>query len=247
MTTELVKKDSNSFPAIVFSSEQFKALILENLEGDLLSFSDLDKIKMPVGGSSSFVMASLSGEAEVKSFKGIILAQKTQRAYFEGEFTGEGTAPVCSSADGYRSCAGKLCHTCQYAQFGTNGKGQLCRLSKILFILQPENLLPAILSVPPSSLKGLKKYFLRLTSQRLPFNNVVTQFSTAKTQTPSGIKYSVLDFTLDSILNSEEALKIKSYADCLKPLLKGSESSEGVIEHNPAPAEIIPADQDIPY
>ena len=231
MNTEIAKVE-NTFTALAIDGEAFRRAAEMNLAGETANMNDLDRIKMPTADNSYFTITQLEGEVTEKEFSAIIIAHKTARSYFPGVFSGSGTAPTCSSSDGYKSTTGKLCVTCEFSKFGSDGKnGQACRLSELLFVLLPHGSLPQILSVPPSSLKPLKKYFLRLTSQQLAFNEVLTRFSTTKAQSKDGIKFSMLELNLDKVLDADDRTRIQAYTYAMAPLLRGSVGADGSTIH----------------
>ena len=222
------------FTALTIDGAAFRRAAEMNLAGETANMNDLDRIKMPTADNSYFSITELEGETTEKEFSAIIIAHKTARSYFPGVFSGSGTAPTCSSSDGYKSTTGKLCVTCEFSKFGSDGKnGQACRLSELLFVLLPHGSLPQILSVPPSSLKPLKKYFLRLTSQQLAFNEVLTRFSTTKAQSKDGIKFSMLELNLDKVLDADDRTRIQAYTYAMAPLLRGSVGADGSVIHEP--------------
>ena len=196
----------------------------ENTGGEKLSPFDLDRIKVPAGGGTMWTVPSLTGDQEVKELSGIIVYWKSTRAYWPGSYEGGSAPPDCSSNDGKvgQGSPGGECAVCPYAQYGSakngTGKGQACKQTRLLFIAQSTSLLPAVLTVPPTSIKPCSKYFLSLAGQARPYYSVVTSIGLTKDKNDTGIVFSQCTFRVAEILGSEEIIKMANFASSLAPL-----------------------------
>lgn len=211
-----------------------KNALAENLGDEKIDARDLEKIQVPGSGSTMWVVPTLEGEIETKELLGIIVNTKNIRLFWSNSLdeTGGGEPPACYSDDGIHGVGdpGGLCETCLNAQWGS-GKGekaQACQSRRLLFILLPDSILPAVLSVPPSSLRGAKQYLLRLASKGTPVHSVVTKLTLTKDKNDAGIAYSKINFSVATRLDGETAEKIKSYAVGIKPYLSSSTRQMGI-------------------
>lgn len=191
-----------------------------NMGNEGIDPSMLDKVKVPSGGSLVWEVPGLDGESEpTKDLVGVIVGQRNIRSYFASEYSGGNEPPDCSSEDGVTGEPssdsaegyGGQCATCPKAQWGSaeNG-GQACSQRKLLLLLQPDAMLPLVVNVPPSSLKEVNKYLLRLTSKKVPFFNVVTSLKLAKVKSGGGIEYAQIAPGFVRVLDEEEGQSAKS-------------------------------------
>jgi hypothetical protein len=76
------------------------------------------------------------------------------------------------------------CEACPLAQFGSgkNQRGQACRQNRLVFLLTQDSALPIVIKVPPSSLKLVQGFLLRLSGKAIPPHGAVLAFSLRKTQ-----------------------------------------------------------------
>jgi hypothetical protein len=197
-------------------------VLAENLGGEQVGPGDLDRIRIPAGGGTSFTVPTLTGEQDVKEFDGIIVAVKTVRSFWEAEYTGEGNPPDCFSDDGITGHGkpGGTCATCPLNQWASaKGAGKACKERRLLFVLREGSVLPDVVSLPPASIQPFKKYLMRLSSQSLPVTGVITKFSLEADKNSTGIKFSKAKLAASAALSSEEAASIRTYAESIRPLL----------------------------
>ena len=191
-----------------------------------ITAADLDRVRVPAGGGLAWEIPSLDGVEQEKEICGVIVEQREVRAYWASEFTGGNAPPDCASPDGEIGYGnpGGACATCPMAAFGTarggEGKGQACRLMRLMFLLRPESLLPMVLVVPPSSLRAVRQYMLRLASGATAYHQVVTGFGLEKTKSETGIVYSRIVPTLKERLSADEAARIAAYREALLPVFR---------------------------
>lgn len=232
--TELIKP--SEYAALAMPPEDLKAIVEENLAGQQIGEFDLDRIKMPAGGGKTWEVPTLEGEIATPELQGVIVYWKESRAFWKEAFSGGSDAPDCS-ADDAQFATGEpgvavptdesgryICAQCPNAQFGTainekgeQGPGQACKLTRQLFLLTPQSLIPLVVSLPPTSVKAAKTYMLRLASGGIRYNQVITKISLKVEQSQGGIKYSQAQFEMGGRLEGDEADRIREFADRLRP------------------------------
>jgi len=197
--------------------------VMEANVGDAgLSQFDFDIVKVPSGGGLSWQVPNIDGNIEeVKEITGIMVHWTQARAFYRMEFTGESTPPDCHSDDCIVGIGdpGGSCLTCGYAQFGSDpksGRGQACNLNRFLFIMRPDTFLPIVVKVPPTSVRIMKQFSTRLTSQKLPFYGVELSLTLKQAQNKSGIKYSEIVPAVKRKLEPEEIKQIAVYVEGVK-------------------------------
>lgn len=201
--------------------------VRENVGNETLSSFDLDRIKVPAGGGTFWsvpTMENPDGEPQ-KSVAGVIVYTTVQRAYWSTSFeaSGGGTPPDCFSTDTLIGVGtpGGACAHCPFAQFGSDAKsnGQACKMFRTVFLLRESGALPAVIAVPPGSLKNLKRYLLSLASNGLPYWAVVTEFALAQAKSQSGITYSQVSPKMLRRLDEDEVAKARAYSETIRPLV----------------------------
>lgn len=210
--------------AVMTGCAEIASAIAANVGTGGISPFDLDRVRVPAGGGLSFQVPSLDGETEERELAGVIVAWRSPRAYWRESFdeTGGGTPPDCSSDDGVVGVGdpGGDCAVCPLARFGTaaRGRGQACRQMRLLFMLRERDRLPIVVVVPPSSLRKVSAYFLRLAGQGQRYHDVVTRLVLEKTKNKDGIGYSEIIPSRAAVLAPAESAAIAQYAEGLAPV-----------------------------
>lgn len=231
--TDLVVRQPIGYAITEIETNELVEIIQDNLAGESIGPNDLDRLTVPTGGSKFWTVKTQAGEENPTEIEGVIIAQKTTRVYWEDAFSGAGSPPDCSSDDGEFGIGnpGGACAVCPMAEFGSKGTGggraQACKQNKLLFIVFPDEILPRVISVPPTSLKEARQYTLRSLSARQPLYGVTTKLSLEKTKNADGIEYSKIQFATGSVLNDEDRARMKAYADQMSPILKKVRSDDG--------------------
>jgi hypothetical protein len=155
---------------------------------------DFDRLHPPIGEEAVWKVPGINGTESVSHLDGVTLVTHDRRYLFRGspEEAVPGARPDCASADAVTGVGdpGGLCRDCQFAQYGTaaNGRGQACRRILELVFVRQQDRIPFIVSVPPSSLKTMRKFLMRLP---LPHFLVLIRLSLATVRQP-GRTYSVI-------------------------------------------------------
>ena len=217
--TALMKPDS--YAIIKADAKQLREVVDANLGGQNLTEFDLERVKVPGGGGLTW---EIGDDESSKVLEGIIVHWRDGNAYWEESFdsTGGGTPPDCSSQDGIvgKGTPGGPCGKCPFNEFGSGmdakgkpTKGKACKNFRVLFMIRPEELLPIAVIVPPTSLREVRRYFMRLASRAIPYHNLVTQLTLEKTKSEQGIAYAKIKASPGTRLSKEEMTAIKSYSD----------------------------------
>ncbi|RTL08099.1 MAG: hypothetical protein EKK62_09660 [Acidimicrobiia bacterium] len=206
---------------------------------------DLPRVKVPSGGSVAWTIPSLEGEEVSKEIVCVIAtAQANQKAWWRnGLGSGNGaSAPDCSSTDGVSGDGNNsmdgaaanngthLCRTCPWNQFGsarrddgTPGAGKDCKDFTRLFLLRPNDMLPLVLALPPTSIKGLREFTLKLASRGLKFHQVAVRLTLESVKTPS--PHSVVRFDFLGEITGKLAQITEGYGTQLDELLATTDSA----------------------
>jgi hypothetical protein len=188
MANELIVLQPAQYPALDPNNDRVKTIIA-NLAGEQLSVADFNRIKVPSSGGTKWTIETAAGEEMAETLEGVILHNTRRRAYWENPNPSQ-TPPDCASADmvtGIGSPGGP-CDACPFNQFGSakNGHGKACKEVRLFFLLRKGQVLPDVVSVPPGSLKNVRKY---LTSLPVPFWGVVTQLALVKANNADNVAY----------------------------------------------------------
>lgn len=219
MSNELVKLEN--YAALQMNALELKEVLQENLGGEAISAFELDRVKVPSGGGTTWEVPTLEGVEDAKAIEGVVIYFKNQNAYWKEKYDGQNNPPDCVSNDGMVGIGtpGGDCAVCPLNAFGSEGKGKACKNMRTLFILREGDVLPLVLTLPPTSLKDARKYFLRLASKGIPYYGVITEITLDKDKNENGITYSKAKLSLKGRLDPDTVKKLKAFQDSLKPAL----------------------------
>lgn len=216
----------STFKALSVPAQQLTGFLRENLGDQGLRPTDLDKVKVPSGGGSTWEVPTLQGNKPYQVLEGIILHFKDVRAYWK-EKDGGNKPPDCSSPDGKHGVGdpGGDCAKCPFAQFGSAtddggnpSGGQACKAVRLLLFLREDDMIPFLVPLPPTSLQNAKKYFLRLVANGYPYYSVTTQLRLEPAKNPKGKPYSKATLNMGRELKPEEFDKAKVIGQAMKDL-----------------------------
>ena len=196
---------------------------------------EMDRVSMPAGGGQQWSVPTLEGEENPATIEGVCVLFQDGRAYWEKSFeeTGGGAPPDCQSTDGGLTGVGdrsgcgekttQACAACPLAEFGSGkGNAQACKSQRLLYLLRPDNILPLIIALSPGSLKGVKKFFVRLTAAGIAYYGCVIRVGLEKTQNAEGVKYSRATFAMIGRMTPEETEKFKGFNEVFKEIFAGA-------------------------
>ena len=217
---------------LVLSTDvDIRAVIRANIGSGGVRAVDLDRVKMPTAGGGTWTVPTLEGDQQEKELTGLIVGWQDVRAYWAEAFTGS-QPPDCASLDCVTGIGqpGGACKTCPYAAFGSAqggaGAGQACKQIRRLLILQEGAVLPMMLSLPPTSLKAVRQYFIRLAAAQIPYYGAVSCIGLERAQNVNGIAYSRATFAVARLLTLEEAGRTEGYVRSLAGALTAQVGAE---------------------
>lgn len=226
----------SEYAVVKQDTSQLLDTIRENMGNSGLSAFELPRVKIPAGGGKMWELPTLEGSEMVKSIDGVIVYFTEPRAYWTTNFdeSGGGTPPDCSSQDGILGDgvfgvdseahpSGK-CADCPMSKWGSDprgGKGQACKQLRLCFVLQPDQLLPIAVFLPPTSIKPMKSFFLQLASNAVRYSHVVTSLQLGQTKggPGGGITYSIVEPSMLEKLDDEAIVRIDQYAEAMRSIL----------------------------
>jgi hypothetical protein len=182
----------------------------------------LQRIKLPTGGMTAFMVDDLEGQKVEQHLDVILVAVKgRQKAWWASELAegGSGQPPSCVSTDGIHGFGNNtlndetpatqhLCAECPWSKFGSargGSAGKDCNDFSVLFFFREGSRIPTVMNVPATSLKGLQSYILQLIDNGKRFEGVVTRIGIKQATSKSGITYSQLDLSFVKDLDAESA------------------------------------------
>lgn len=226
--------DNFELPAV---SGNMGAAMAEEMEGLQLSFP---RVKIPSGGGLAFEVPGDDPENPdtEKEIIGVIVDHHPVNAYWADKYAGANNPPDCSSMDGKIGLddGGDRvpCNSCQYNQWGSaeDGRGKACKNMHRVYILREGEMLPLLLTLPPTSLKNLSDYIaLRVVSKGLRSYGVVTKVALKKAQNTGGISYSQAVFALAGKLAPAQVTAMADYSLGIKSMTRQlAVGDEGFIE-----------------
>ena len=209
MTTVIATQSDN---------QAMQELLSENLGGMALSTEDLIKIAIPAGGGTTWEIPTGAGDEvePAKAIRGVVIAQLPLRLAF-----GDDKTLLCKSEDGKVGTPSDVlfagpkpsgtCATCPLNQWGSKGKGKACADKMRLYIMREGDVLPILITLPPTSLANWRKYAVALaTGARKAFYSVKTIISLKKIVPDGRDPYTVVQFTGGEACEEGEA---QYYAD----------------------------------
>jgi hypothetical protein len=206
-------------------------LLADALGGDTLAFRDLDRVKFPGSGGTTWEVPSLDGEIATKELEGVIVQRNTNRTYWstilEDRADDDDGRPDCASVDGFTGVGspGGDCAVCPLNEFGSDlkgGPGKACKETRQLFLLTKDDLFPLVITVPPGSLAVVKDYFMRLVRRQVLPHTVVTKLTLTKEKNSANIAFAKLVLTKGETLSPEAAARVKAYAEMLAPAMESA-------------------------
>jgi len=228
-------------------------VIEENLgDEELNPVSDLEKIQVPSGGATVWTIPTIDGEEDVKELTGIIVHTQRVRLYWAESFENSGsTPPDCYSDDGKHGIGtpGGLCSECPMNQWGSadKGNGKACQERRLLYMLRPDSILPVVINVPPTSLKPIRQYLVRLAGKGLSSYSVYTKLLLEKDKSEGGINYAKIKPAPAGQIEKEKVQEVKAYVSGIKPYLQSAANLATEVGAEEKPAPDNPQEEDGPF
>ena len=201
-TSKAEKNGQQETPATPTALAPYETLYQEELQRNLHGvIPRLPLIRILHAGAMLFeIQDDLTGKPRhVEQFEGVMLDHQRVNAWWEEAYAKSGGRhPDCWSLDAKRPDATgakvqhERCTTCPQNRYGSKGRGKACKNMRRLLVKINDNLLPYILTVPPTSLKELDRYLTALTNVRIPSSAAITVFTLTAAKNDDGIAYSRL-------------------------------------------------------
>jgi len=192
--------------------------LLAELDG--LGTIPLGKVKIPSGGGIAFEVPTENADApdSVKELEGIILLHHPVNAYWPEEYTGAKEKPFCSSFDAKEGtdASGEIhnCASCPYNKYGSDGDGKACKNMHRIYLLCSGEIVPLIVTIPPTSLKNLRDYIGFIVMKKYcRVHEVITKIALKKAESKGGITYSQAAFFFMGALPQEMRVAVEDYAE----------------------------------
>ena len=228
MSTDLIQiQTPRALAGIETNLNSINDAITTNISGGGISDFDLARVKISGGASPRWIAPTLEGEEMLERINGVIVFARDTRVYYRIAF-GKGSGkqpPDCTSSDGItgKGKPGGECSRCPLAEYGSaeEGAAQACKQVKQLFVLRGDLLLPEVVSLPPTSLKGARQFFLKLTTQGIPYYQALVGLEVEKAQNAGGILYGKAALKFVRRLTPEEAGRAQQYHElCRTPAVR---------------------------
>lgn len=215
--------------------------ISEELDG--LGEITFDFIKIPSGGGLAFEVPGDDQDNPdlEKELVGVIVDHHPVNCYWRDSYSGENTAPDCASIDGHTGIVKETgeacdCKTCPYNQYGSdeNGIGKACKNTHRIYLLRAGEMLPYIISLPPTSLKNFKQYLSKsilLKGKRS--QDVITKITLQKDKNAAGITYSKASFSRCGVLSAEEIAAVLPTVNFVKSISRSITEFENEADNLP--------------
>lgn len=222
-TTALAVIENFQLPAL---SDEMGQALAEEMDGLTLTFP---RVKIPSGGGLAFEVPGDDPENPdtEKEIVGVIVDHHPVNAYWADKYAGANNPPDCSSMDGKVGLDADgnrvPCNSCQFNQWGSadDGRGKACKNMHRVYILREGEMLPLLLTLPPTSLKNLSDYIaLRVVSKGMRSYGVVTKVSLKKAQNTGGINYSQAVFALAGKLAPAQVSAMADYSLGIKSMTR---------------------------
>jgi hypothetical protein len=223
--------------SIVKRGQQGIDLLRETLDGQDVNEFSLPRVRIPAGGGLQWEVPTLSGSEATKELQGVVVMYKSSRSYWSEPYEGDNEPPDCSASDAKHAVKGDneieipatldeatnrlLCETCAFSEWGSSdtgsGRGQACKLTRQLFLIVPDRMLPLVVTLPPTSLKAASAYFLMLADYSKDYRRITTVVGLEKRSGKSVPDFSAATFRMGEDLDDETAEIMASYSEALRP------------------------------
>jgi len=213
--TAIAVIENFNLPAL---TDEMGQALAEEMDGLTLNFP---RVKIPSGGGLAFEVPGDDPDSPeiVKEIIGVIVDHYPVNAYWEKAYTGGNVPPDCSSMDAKNGDYGS-CASCSFNQWGSDpkdGKGKACKNMHRVYILREGEVLPLLLTLPPTTLKNFSDYIgLRVVTKGYRSHAVITKVGLKKAQNAGGIDYSQAVFALAGKLSPQQTESMADYAQGIK-------------------------------
>lgn len=238
--------DAGGFTLI--SNPTALAAMQYNLRDEQISEFDLDRAKVAPGGVTVFQVPTLDGVENQEAIECIILSSQVRRAFWHDPNV-TNTPPDCFSIDGFHGQGrpGGECAACPFNEFGSatkqdgsQAKGKACKERRLLLVLRESDRLPLAISAPPTSIKPVKQFLMRLP---VPMFQAFVRLTLIADKNTDGKPFSKLVLEYLGHLAPEQGALLEKYAATLhkaivaKPPTRDEVQDENTIDGTANPSE----------
>ena len=206
--------------ALTVSEEEARAVqeaFAVNIASGSITEFDLPRIK-PVNGEALWKIPTLEGHQTAQSIEGVIVFARDTRAYYPGKEI-KNQPPDCSSIDGITGVAkagvnlGGTCKQCPMAQWDSaqDSGAQACKQSKQLFMLRGSSMFLEVVSLPPTSLKAVRQFFLKLVTQGIQYHQCIVRIDLVEAKNAQQQTYGKADLKFVRRLSADEAARAADF------------------------------------
>jgi hypothetical protein len=228
-------------PVLTQDLSGVQEVVKTNLGNRRLTSRDLDKIRIPTGGNTTWQRPTLFGLQAQETIPAVIIGVGTPRVLWLTEFgKSDGMPPDCRSEDGVYgdglygrggpneaeggrtgSKAGE-CITCPMNRWPARGEANRkkpCAELRNLFILplDEEMVLPQVIICPPGSLQAVDEFLIRLSGRALPMYGLSVNIGLQQSVNKGGIKYAQIKLSALQPMDADGRARARAYHEMLTP------------------------------
>jgi hypothetical protein len=241
-STAIMTVDQSPYSVIARSDS--KDLLSGALIDGGVGVFQLTQLRVPSGGGIAWTVDTLEGQRAIPGSEMEVIIgsmrgglKKWWRANFGEGDTGQ---PDCQSVDGViglgenwlapedaemddngRPVTVHNCATCPMNKWGSDrkgGKGKDCSDFMVLFVFRPGCSLPDVLNIPPSSLKTIQSYVVKLTNAGKTPWSVVTRLA-LDPKSEGKLKWSLINPQFVRDLTEQEAARFNEARSVLPAVM----------------------------
>ena len=97
---------------------------------------------------------------------------------------------------------------------------QACSNRKLVAVIRPEDTIPLVVDLAPTSVKLLSQFLLRLAGRGIPCYGAVIGLGLANEDSRTGITYSVVKPRLIAKLSDQDCDRFEAVAESFKPIFQ---------------------------
>jgi hypothetical protein len=200
------------------STDMISEAISANVVSGELSELVLPRIKISGGAKPRWIVPSLEEDEQMlDELTGVVVYARDTRVYYREEMAEGSTSqpPNCMSLDCITGSGdpGGSCKQCPLSKYGSaaKGKGQACKLVRQLFFIFGDQALPVIVSLPPTSIKPCRLFFLKLATRGMPYYRALITIGIESAQNAAGYRFGRATFRFVRQLQAKEASRAMEY------------------------------------
>lgn len=227
-STALAVVDTGKYLALQDGGAIAEAMAANLGDGAAFRESDLTRVAIPAGGSTTWVIPGVMGDEATPAITGILCYQTARGILWGGDEPEEGTLPVLVSHDlktarlvAPETVDQKMLDSIAPARradglydweklpqnewgTGKGGAGKAAKEQRVLYILPADQPLPLVVTIQPGSLKGWREFIVAITKAGVPFYRAVVSLRLEKAKSANGQPYAQVVPKLVGTLSAEQ-------------------------------------------